>query len=510
MDIEKLIAKIKEYNPESNEDLIRLAFDYAKKAHGTATRKSGEPYITHPFATAMILADQKMDDATIAAGLLHDVPEDTERTLDEVKKEFGKEIATLVEGITKLGQLKYRGVDRYLENLRKMFVAMASDIRTIFIKFADRLHNISTLEALPPEKRKRISQETIEIYAPIAARLGMSKVKGQLEDASFPFAYPEEYAWLMKKIKDSVETEKKYVNRAKKDITKILDEQEVRYISIDGRAKYMLSLYRKLIRYNKDLSKIHDIIALRIIVPTIAECYGTMGLIHQSYKPMKGRIKDYIAQPKPSGYQSLHTTIFYQEGKLIEVQVRTPEMHEQAEYGIAAHWNYSENDKSLKKKTLTKDKMAWLEQLVGFQKQIDDEQQYLESLKIEFFKNRIFVFTPEGDVIDLPEDATPIDFAYNIHSDLGNQCNGVKINEKIASLNTPLKSGDLVEIIKDKKRKGPSADWLNIVKTSSAKNKIKQRLAAHNKGFITKAKMAAEGQYEYMTKTKKIGKKNKS
>jgi len=507
MNIEELVNKIKIYNPESDSDMIKLAFEYAKKAHGNTKRKSGEPYIIHPFQTAMILADQKMDDTTIIAGLLHDVPEDTKKTVDDVKKEFGKEVANLVEGITKLGQLKYRGVDRYIENLRKMFVAMASDVRTIIVKFADRIHNLSTLDALAPEKQKRISMESLEIFAPIAGRLGMGSIRGQLEDLSFPFAYPAEYKWLINKIKGTLKKEEKYVEEAKKDISQILAKNSVKVKFIKGRRKYLLSLYRKLLKHNKDLSKIHDIVALRIVVSTVAECYGVLGLIHQHYKPMKGRIKDYIAQPKPSGYQSLHTTIFYKKGQLVEIQARTPEMHEQAEYGIAAHWHYKEGAKGKSKKEAARDKLAWVEELLKFQKQTSDDEQYFESLKLEFFKDRIFVFTPKGDVIDLPEDATPIDFAYHIHSGLGNSCNGVKINEKIATLSTPLKSGDLVEIIASKNRKKPSKNWLIFVKTGSAKSKIRQGLNIDKRGVIQKALHAADGQIEYLTKTKKIKKK---
>lgn len=509
MTVESLLQKIRRYNPKTDEDLIRLAFDYAKDAHGDAKRKTGELYIAHPLATAGILADWKMDDTTIIAGLLHDVPEDTEKTLSDVKKEFGKEVANLVEGITKLGKLRYRGVDRYLENLRKMFVAMASDVRTIIIKFADRTHNLKTLEALPEDKRKRIAVETIEIYAPIANRLGMGEIKGVLEDLAFPHAFPKEYKWLMNKFRPRYKEEQNYVDKIKKKIEKKLKDNRLKIIFIKGRAKHTYSLYRKLIKYNKDISKIHDLVALRIIVPTVADCYAAIGYIHQDYKPLKGRIKDYISQPKPSGYKSLHTTIFSDNGKLVEIQIRTPEMHQLAEYGIAAHWHYTEAGKSGQYKDIPKEKLGWIDQLIKFQKQAGGDQKYFESLKIEFFKNRIFIFTPEGDVIDLPEDSTPIDFAYHIHSELGSSCSGARINEKIASLDTLLKSGDMVEIITNKNKKNPSKDWLDFVKTSTAKSKIKSALTAQKKGMIGKAIQAAEEKIEYVTKTKKIKKKKR-
>lgn len=509
MNINELIKKIKKYNPKSDEDLIRLAFDYAKNAHGKTKRKNGKLYITHPLETVNILADMKMDDTTIIGGLLHDVPEDTDKNLNDIKKEFGKEIANLVEGITKLGQLKYRGVDRYIENLRKMFVAMASDVRTIIIKFADRLNNLQTLDVLPPNKQKRISLETIEIYAPIAARLGIGEIKGQLEDSSFPYAYPNEYKWLQKKIKPNVVICKKNIDKMQKKIKKILNNNKIKVQSIHGRVKHLFSLYKKLIKYNKDISKIHDLVALRIIVPTVSDCYAAIGIIHQHFTPLKGNIKDYISQPKPSGYRSLHTTIFCDDGKIMEIQIRTPKMHTEAEFGIAAHWHYTEIGKTSKKKFIDKEKIAWIDQLVKFQKDIQDEQQYLESLKIEFFKNRIFCFTPKGDVINLPEDSIPIDFAYHIHSELGNSYNGVKINEIMKNIDTPLKNGDMVEIIVNKKRRTPSSDWLRLVKTTTAKNKIKQALAREKSGVLKKVITAAENRFEYVTKTKKINKKKK-
>ena len=480
MKINQITNKVKEYNPRADTELIQLAFDYAKEAHEEHKRKSGEDYIQHPLETAYFLAKLKMDDTTIAAALLHDVPEDTEKTLEEVQKNFGKEIASLVEGITKLGKVKYRGMERYIENLRKMFVAMAADCRVILIKFADRIHNLKTLEFLPEDKRKRIALETIEIYAPIANRLGMGEIKGQLEDLAFPHILPEEHQWLMEVIKEHHKEREKYINKLIKITKKYLDKKGISSISVHGRAKHYYSLYKKLLLHDKDISKIHDLIALRVIVNDIKECYNVLGLLHDHWKPLKGRIKDYIAQPKPNGYRSLHTTVFCEKGKIVEFQIKTRQMHEEAEYGVAAHWHYDESGKPNNPQKILKDKIDWLNQLIKLQKEVKDERQYLESIKLDIFQDHIFVFTPKGDVIDLPEEATPIDFAYHIHSDIGNRCVGVKINEKMVSLETRLKSGDVVEIITDKNRKGPSADWLEFAKTHAAKSKIKTFLSKYS------------------------------
>lgn len=463
---------IKEQLPDADLALIELAYDFSKKAHGNQLRKSGALYFDHPQATAYKLATFRMDDETIAAGLLHDVPEDTEYDLKDIKKEFGSEIAFLVEGVTKLGRLKYRGMQRYVENLRRMFVAMAKDIRVIVIKFADRMHNLETLSFLPQDKQRRIALESLEIYAPIADRLGMGEVKGQLEDLSFPYVYPEEYDWLMKKIEAARHEKEKTVERLQGDVERLLQEYHVPFISVHGRAKHTYSLYRKLLRHNRDLSQIYDLVALRVVVADVSHCYATLGLIHKICPPLKGRIKDYVAQAKPNGYRSLHTTVFAPNGEIAEIQIRTPEMHEEAEYGIAAHWHYKETGNF----EVPKEKYAWVEQLAKLQKEINDDEQYLESLKIDIFQARIFVFTPRGDVIDLPEDATPIDFAYHIHTEIGHKCTGAKVNEQIVPLDTRLKSGDVVEILVDKNRKAPNADWLHFVKTHSAKRHILNKL----------------------------------
>lgn len=469
---EELLQYIREQVPDADFELLERAYDFAETAHAGQMRKSGAPYFDHPKATAYKLATFRMDDQTIAAGLLHDVPEDTEYTLKDVKKEFGSEVAFLVEGVTKLGKLKYRGIQRYVENLRRMFVAMAQDIRVIVIKFADRMHNLETLSALPPEKQRRIALESLEIYAPIANRLGMGDVRGQLEDLSFPYVYSDEYTWLMKKIEVERRQKAKIVDKLQASVEKTLDEHHIPYVSVHGRAKHLYSLYKKLLRHNRDMNKIYDLVALRVLVPDVSRCYETLGIVHKICPPLKGRIKDYIAQPKPNGYRSLHTTVFTPEGEIAEIQIRTPEMHEEAEYGIAAHWHYKEMDHV----KIPKEKLGWIDQLSKLQKEIRDEEQYLESLKIDLFQTRIFVFTPRGDVIDLPEDATPIDFAYHIHTDIGHKCIGAKVNDQMVALDIKLKSGDVVEILVDKNRKGPNPDWLEMVKTNSAKRHIMQKL----------------------------------
>ncbi len=487
--VDDLIQRIKSYAPNSDTDLVRLAFDYAKKAHSGQKRLSGEPYINHPLATAMNLAEMKLHQDIIIAGLLHDIPEDThpenpEIALREIKHNFGEEVAFMVRGITKLGKIKYRGMERYLENLRKMFVAMAEDVRVVFIKFADRLHNLETLGAQPPAKQKRIAMETMEIYAPIANRLGMFDIKGRLEDLSFEYLYPKDFEELKKEVTPRFRTKEDYLKKIRVKLLKTLstfslgapgekgEPQRIKVYSIHGRTKRLWSIYQKLQRKGyEDISKIYDIVALRVIVETVAECYTILGIIHQIWKPLKGRIKDYIAQSKPNGYQSLHTTVFCDEGEIVEFQIRTKKMHDEAEYGIAAHWYYDEGGS----KPINRE-VKWVKELTKWKKEFEENQRYLESLKIDVFQNRIFVFTPKGDVIDLPEEATPVDFAYTLHTELGDKCMGAKINEQMAKLDTKLHSGDVVEIVIDKNRKVPSPDWLKFVKTNVAKHKIKSRI----------------------------------
>ncbi len=475
--IESLLAKIHAYAPPTADvDTVRLAYDFATKAHEGQFRKSGEPYIAHPLAAAHILADMRIDPVIITATLLHDVPEDTNVTIDEVERNFGSEIASLVRGITKLGKLKYRGIERYIENLRKMFVAMAEDIRVMIIKFADRIHNLQTLDSLPPQKQYRVALESLEIYAPIANRLGMGEMKGELEDLSFKYVYPKEYERAKHIQEEKLAGKEQTFTRMQEQAKKELQTAGIPIITIYGRNKRLYSFYKKLQKKQGELTRIYDLIAIRIIVPTIGDCYATLGILHKLWKPVKGRIKDYISQPKPNGYQSLHTSVFNEDGDVVEFQIRTPEIHDEAEYGVAAHWHYDESGATLPRKELT-----WVKELAEIQKDILEKLSDLEEIKVNFLQDRIFVFTPKGDVIDLPENATPIDFAYHIHSDIGNKCSGAIINDKMSSLDTPLKNGDVVEIIVDKNRKGPNQDWIDVVKTNTARNHIK----AHQKTKLT-------------------------
>jgi GTP pyrophosphokinase len=468
--IDDLIKEVETYHVDTSYvEMIRLAYDFAKNAHEGQFRKSGEPYIIHPLNAAYILAKMKIDQLIIIATLLHDVPEDTTVTIEEIEKNFGSEVASMIRGVTKLGKLKYRGVERYIENLRKMFVAMAEDVRVMIIKFADRIHNLMTLDSLPVEKKRhRIALESLEIYAPIAHRLGMNEFKGFLEDLSFPYVYPKEYA-RTKAVRDKLlEGTEEYIEEVMRTVRQELTLAHINFLEVHGRKKQLYSFYQKLQKKNWETDKIYDIIALRVIVPSLGDCYATLGIIHKLWRPLKGRIKDYIAQPKPNGYKSLHTTVFCINGKTVEFQIRTPEMNREAELGVAAHWLYDEHGQ----KRPAKD-VAWAQELARIQQEILNKLSDLDELKVDFFNNHIFTFTPQGDVIDLPEDATPVDFAYQIHSEIGEKCSRAKVNDQIVSLNTPLKSGDVVEIITDKNRKGPSPDWLKFVKTHVARSHIK-------------------------------------
>ncbi|MBT4517020.1 MAG: bifunctional (p)ppGpp synthetase/guanosine-3',5'-bis(diphosphate) 3'-pyrophosphohydrolase [Candidatus Komeilibacteria bacterium] len=457
---------------EDDIKIVIKAFHFASEAHKGQKRRTGEDYIYHAIATAYNLAQMKMDIPSIAAGLLHDVPEDTDFTFEDLKNNFGKEIHYLVKGVTKLGTLKYRGLERYAENLRKMFLAMSQDLRVIIIKLADRMHNMETLEGVRPEKRLRIAQETLEIYAPLANRLGMFKIKTELEDLAFPYVYPEEYKWTMNLVADRLKSETKYITKINKLVQKELAKNNIEFNQIRTRIKSIYSIYQKLLRKGKDINKIYDLIALRIIVDDVADCYSVMGVLHKKWTPLKGRVKDYIAQAKPNGYKSLHTSVFTDFSKIVEIQIRTIAMDEEAEYGIAAHSRYKEIGVLGKRKKHPK----WLEHLIEIQKTITDNTEFIKHIKNDLFLDQIFVFTPKGDVVELPANATTLDFAYYIHTDIGNQCVGAKINHQMTSLDTRLKSGDVIEIITDKNRKGPNADWLNMVATSMAKSKIKSQL----------------------------------
>src|SRR3989344_7514296 len=484
MSILGLIQKITKPAPDSN--LIEKAFEFAKQAHQGQKRTSGEDYIEHPIRVAQILTEMHLDQKAIAAGFLHDVPDDTNKTLEDIEKEFGKEVSFLVNGVSKLGKLRYpkdgweiksakdrlaEPIDLKAENLRKMFFAMAEDLRVVLIKLADRLHNMETLGSLPPEKQRRIALETMEIFAPLANRLGMGEMRGALEDLAFPYLYPKEFEWLLKNIKEKYREQQKYLEKVKPVFKKVLASEAITPIDIHSRTKHYWSLYQKLLRYDMNLDKIYDLIALRVIVDDVKTCYKVLGAIHKLWKPLPGRIKDYIALPKTNNYKALHTTCFCIDGKITEFQVKTRDMHDEAEHGITAHWAYKEG---VNLKTQRK-KFAWVQQLRDWQKEISKPGEFLETLKIDFFKKRIFVFTPKGDVIDLPEGATPVDFAYSVHTDIGQHCAGSKINGKIETLSQVLQNGDVVEILVDKKRK-PSRNWLEFAKTSLARSKIKRFL----------------------------------
>jgi guanosine-3',5'-bis(diphosphate) 3'-pyrophosphohydrolase len=488
-DIKEILSLIQ--NP-SKEDLTLLqkAYDFAQKAHEGEIRKSGEPYFNHLFATAKNIAELGMGATTIAAGFLHDSIEDTKVTAEDIEKEFGKEILFLVEGVTKLGKIKYRGTSRYNESLRKLFMAMSQDIRVLIIKLCDRLNNIQTLQYVRKEKQLRIATETLEIYAPIANRLGIKKIQRELEDLSFAYVYPEDF----KKVQDLMKTkgteQEAHLERFEKSIKKELAKNGVLDFRIDHRVKGLYSLYRKLGEKDMDIEKIYDISALRITVKDISECYKILGIIHGSWRPLPGRIKDYIASPKLNGYRSLHTTIFTGDGGIIEVQVRTEEMNKEAEYGIASHLSYKEGVKKkstnpnllwvtkllpIKNKGQEKDTPKldevphWVKELVEYQEEAGDE--FIDDIKNDFFKERIFVFTPIGDVIDLPKDSSAIDFAYAIHTDIGNHMSGAKVNGKFVAIDSILQNGDRVEI-ETKKSAKPSHKWLESCKTTMAKRRI--------------------------------------
>lgn len=453
-------------------DLITKAYDFALKAHEGQKRMSGEPYFNHVFETAKILASMGMDTQTVVAGLLHDVVEDTNVTEEQLEKEFGQDIAFLVKGVTKLGTLKYRGHQRHIESLRKFFVAMANDLRVVIIKFADRLHNLRTLEYVREDKRERIAVESIELYAPLANRLGMGKLKGEIEDAAFPFAYPKEYTIIEDLIKEKKDEYQKCLTEVKNELEKELKKNKIKPVEINYRMKHKYSLYKKWLKYDKDIGKIYDIVALRVVVDTVEECYRVLGLVHALWNPLPGRIKDYIAVPKPNGYRSIHTTIFTGRGEVAEIQIRTAEMHAEAAYGIAAHFAYKEKGK---KALMDQSKFKWIEELKELNYSPSEPKSFIEHLKMDFFNDRIFIFTPKGDVVDLPEESSPVDFAYSIHSDIGNHMFGAKINGKMSQIFTKLRNGDIVEIITKKDSK-PSSKWLEYSKTNIARKHIKQYL----------------------------------
>lgn len=466
-----LLEKIKEYNKQPSHEFITEVYQFAAQAHEGQTRNSGEPYITHPLAVAIILTELELDQITIAAGLLHDVIEDTAVTREELVQKFGEEVALLVDGVTKLNKLEYKSKEEHqAENLRKMFMAMAKDIRVILIKLADRLHNMRTLKYQSARKQKEVARETLEVFAPLANRLGIFKVKWELEDLCLRYLEPETYYELVERIAKKRAEREEYISGVTDILQEKLDDVGIK-ADIQGRPKHFYSIYKKMWDQNKDLSEIYDLIAVRVVVDSVKDCYGALGTVHTLWKPIPGRFKDFIAMPKSNMYQSLHTTVIGATGEPFEIQIRTWEMHRTSEYGIAAHWRYKEGKGD--KNRETDDKFSWLRQLIEWQKDLRDAKEFMETLKIDLFEESVFVFTPKGQVIELPAGSIPIDYAYRIHTDVGHRCTGAKINGKMVTLDYKLNTGDIVEIITSRQT-GPSRDWLNIVKTPAAKNRIRQ------------------------------------
>ena len=474
----ELIDSVKKYHPSTDISMIEKAYHIADEAHKGQLRKSGEPYIIHPLCVAIILADLELDKESIVAGLLHDVVEDTVMTPEEIKQEFGEEVEVIVDGVTKLTQLSYKvdKVEEQAENLRKMFLAMAKDIRVILVKLADRLHNMRTLKYMKPEKQKEKARETMEIYAPIAHRLGISKIKVELDDLSLKYLEPEVYYDLVEKIALRKSEREKFVQSIVKDVREQMDKAGIK-AEIDGRAKHFFSIYKKMVNQEKTLDQIYDLFAVRIIVDTVKDCYAALGIIHEMYKPIPGRFKDYIAMPKQNMYQSLHTTLIGPNGQPFEIQIRTFEMHRTAEYGIAAHWKYKEAANGIKPAAQQEEeKLSWLRQILEWQRDMSDNREFMGLLKsdLDLFAESVYCFTPAGDVKNLPNGSTPIDFAYSIHSAVGNKMVGARVNGKLVNIDYVIQNGDRIEIITSQNSKGPSRDWLKIVKSTKAKNKINQ------------------------------------
>ncbi|MBD5444427.1 MAG: bifunctional (p)ppGpp synthetase/guanosine-3',5'-bis(diphosphate) 3'-pyrophosphohydrolase [Lachnospiraceae bacterium] len=482
---QELITRVRKYHPSDDISLIEDAYQIAYKAHKTQVRKSGEPYIIHPLYVSIILADLEMDKETIVAGLLHDVVEDTIMTDGEIEWRFGEDVALLVDGVTKLDKLNFHGdmvndkdavkLERQAENLRKMFLAMAKDIRVIVIKLADRLHNMRTLQHMRPEKQQEIARETLDIYSPIAQRLGISKIKVELDDLSLKYLEPEAYYDLVNTISVRKSVREKYIQTIVDEVSEHIDRAGIK-AHIDGRIKHFFSIYKKMKNQNKTIDQIYDLFAVRIIVDTVPECYAALGVIHEMYKPIPGRFKDYIAMPKANMYQSLHTTLIGTSGQPFEIQIRTYDMHKAAEYGIAAHWKYKEASDGKKVETQEEEKLVWLRQILEWQQTAEDNREFMKLLKsdLNLFSDHVYCFTPTGDVKNLPAGSTPIDFAYSIHSAVGNKMIGARVNGKLVTIDYEIKNGDRIEIMTSQNSKGPSRDWLNLVKSTQAKTKINQ------------------------------------
>ena len=474
----ELINSVLKYHPSTDISMIEKAYKVASEAHEGQKRKSGEPYIIHPLCVAIILADLELDKETIVAGLLHDAVEDTWVTYEEVEKEFGSEVALLVDGVTKLGQLSYSAdkVEVQAENLRKMFLAMAKDIRVILIKLADRLHNMRTLQYMRPEKQQEKARETMDIYAPIAMRLGISKIKVELDDLSLKYLKPDVYYDLVHKVALRKSEREQFVGAIVKEVKKHMDDANIK-AQVDGRVKHFFSIYKKMVNQDKTIDQIYDLFAVRILVDTVKDCYAALGVIHEMYKPIPGRFKDYIAMPKPNMYQSLHTTLIGPNGQPFEIQIRTYEMHRTAEYGIAAHWKYKESsDGKAPVGKSEEEKLNWLRQILEWQRDMSDNKEFMSLLKndLDLFADSVYCFTPQGDVKTLPSGSTPVDFAYSVHSAVGNKMVGARVNGKLVPIEYEIKNGDRIEIITSQNSQGPSRDWLKLVKSTQAKNKINQ------------------------------------
>ncbi|HWQ79695.1 MAG TPA: bifunctional (p)ppGpp synthetase/guanosine-3',5'-bis(diphosphate) 3'-pyrophosphohydrolase [Anaerovoracaceae bacterium] len=479
--MEKFLDQLREINPNINIELIKKAYQKAESYHEGQLRKSGEPYLVHPVEVAKILAELGMDENTIIAGLLHDTVEDTPYSEEALKADFGEEVALLVNGVTKLGSLVYESKEeRQAENLRKMFLAMSKDIRVLIIKLADRLHNLRTINYMNDDQIREKCKETLEIYAPLASRLGIYTMKFELEDIALKQLDPEAYYDLVSQVKIKKQQREENINRVINELKESLNELNIRY-DITGRSKHFYSIYRKMKYQNKQLDEIFDLTAIRIIVDTVKDCYAVLGVVHTMWKPIPGRFKDYIAMPKPNRYQSLHTTVIGDNGDPFEIQIRTHEMHRIAEYGIAAHWKYKEGVSEDKEEG----KLAWLRQTLEWQKDVNDPKEFMETLKVDLFSNQVFVFTPKGDVIELPAGSTPLDFAFKIHSAIGVKCIGAKVNGKMVPIDHTLRNGNIVEIVTSSNAKGPSIDWLKIAQSSNARNKIRQWLKRERKSENT-------------------------